>query len=143
MRNRTYSDEAKYCRDVAGEFVNRSERPFLLKLAEAFADLALRNDHRPQSVIGPLGELLTLEKLPPMNTLRWTPRRKAEVVAAVGGGLLSVEEACQRYSLSTEEFMSWQHAIDRRGLAALRVTRTQEYRDLYERRPAYVSHGET
>ena len=31
-------------------------------------------------------------------------RRKAEVVAAVSGGLLSVDEACERYSLTLEEF---------------------------------------
>lgn len=39
---------------------------------------------RPACVIGPVGEPLTLETLPPQNT-RWVARRKAEVVAAVDG----------------------------------------------------------
>ena len=37
---------------------------------------------RPAQVIGPLGEPLTLDDLPPRNTKRWVVRRKAEVVAA-------------------------------------------------------------
>jgi hypothetical protein len=55
-------------------------------------------------------------------------RRKAEVVAAVRGGLLSLEEACSRYTLTVEEFLAWQHSIDRHGLAGLRTTRIQQYR---------------
>jgi hypothetical protein len=55
-------------------------------------------------------------------------RRKAEVVAAVRGGLLSFEEACERYRLTTEEFGGWQKAIDAHGLAGLRTTRIQQYR---------------
>ena len=49
---------------------------------------------RPAQVIGPLGEPLTLDSLPPPSTTRWVVRRKAEVVAAVAGGLLTVDEAC-------------------------------------------------
>lgn len=89
---------------------------------------------RPARVIGPLGEALTLESLPPTDTVRWTPRRKAEVVAAVAGGLLTFDEACERYSLSIEELASWQRAVDRSGMPGLRVTRTQEYHDFYQRR---------
>lgn len=88
---------------------------------------------RPGSVVGPLGEELTLEKLPPANLVRWVVRRKAEVVAAVEGGLLTIDEACERYNLSLEEFASWQRAVDRSGLHGLRVTRLQHYRDLYQR----------
>ncbi|MEJ2433573.1 MAG: DUF1153 domain-containing protein [Pseudolabrys sp.] len=54
--------------------------------------------------------------------------RKAEVVAAVRGGLLSLEEACARYTLTVEEFLSWQYSIDQHGLAGLRTTRIQQYR---------------
>ncbi len=59
---------------------------------------------------------------------RWVIRRKAEVVAAVRGGLLSLEEACNRYTLTVDEFLSWQYSIDQHGLAGLRSTRTQQYR---------------
>ncbi|MEE4351202.1 MAG: DUF1153 domain-containing protein [Pacificimonas sp.] len=88
---------------------------------------------KPESVIGPLGEPLTLDSLPSPKTRRWVVRRKAEVVAAVKGGLLTTDEACKRYGLSVEEFTSWQRAVDRAGLAGLRVTRTQHYRALFER----------
>lgn len=95
------------------------------------------HDFRPDRVIGPLGEPLTLESLPPPSTTRWVVRRKAEVVAAVNGGLLTVDEACERYSLTLEEFASWQRAIDRAGMPGLRVTRIRQYRDLYERQQRF------
>ena len=79
-------------------------------------------------VIGPDGSPLTLADLPRQDTQRWVVRRKAEVVAAVRGGLLSLEDACARYSLTVEEFLGWQRSIDRHGLAGLRTTRLQQYR---------------
>jgi hypothetical protein len=91
---------------------------------------------RPVQVIGPLGEPLTLDTLPPRGTSRWVVRRKAEVVAAVNGGLLSAEEACARYDLTLEEFAAWQRAVDRVGMKGLRVTKTQHYRSLFDRQLA-------
>lgn len=88
---------------------------------------------RPAEVIGPLGEPLTARTLPPPNTSRWVARRKAEVVAAVNGGLLSIREACDRYDLTLEEFASWQRAVEREGMPGLRATRVQYYRDLHAR----------
>jgi len=70
----------------------------------------------------------TIADLPAPGTKRWVIRRKAEVVAAVRGGLLSLEEACSRYTLTVEEFLSWQYSIDQHGLAGLRTTRIQQYR---------------
>jgi hypothetical protein len=92
---------------------------------------------RPHQVIGPLGEPLTLASLPAPGTTRWVVRRKAEVVAAVAGGLLTVDEVCARYTLSLEEFAGWQRAVDRSGMPGLRVTRIQHYRDVYERQQRY------
>ena len=83
---------------------------------------------RPAMVIGPLGEPLSVDSLPPPSTTRWVVRRKAEVVAAVRGGLLSLEEASSRYTLTVDEFLSWQFSIDQHGLAGLRTTRIQQYR---------------
>jgi hypothetical protein len=83
---------------------------------------------RVKYVIGPDGSPLTVADLPPTSTRRWVIRRKAEVVAAVRGGLLSLDEACTRYTLTVEEFLSWQSSIDSHGLAGLRTTRIQEYR---------------
>jgi len=90
-------------------------------------------DIRPAQVIGPLGEPLTLEDLPSPDTKRWVVRRKAEVVAAVNGGLLTLDEALERYALTLEEFASWQRAVDRVGMRGLRVTKIQAYREKYER----------
>ena len=73
---------------------------------------------RVKYVIGPDGSPLTIADLPPQGMKRWVPHRKAEVVAAVRGGLLSLEEACSRYSLSVDEFGSWQESIDRHGFGA-------------------------
>lgn len=92
---------------------------------------------RPAQVVGPLGEPLTLDSLPAAGTTRWVVRRKAEVVAAVTGGLLTVDEACERYSLTLEEFAGWQRAVDRSGMPGLRVTRIQHYKSLYERQQRY------
>jgi Protein of unknown function (DUF1153) len=85
---------------------------------------------RPRSkyVLGPDGSPLTMADLPAPGTKRWVIRRKAEVVAAVRGGLLSLEEACSRYMLTVDEFLSWQSSIDQHGLAGLRSTRVQQYR---------------
>lgn len=92
---------------------------------------------RPAQVIGPLGEPLTVADLPPPNTRRWVVRRKAEVVAAVNGGLLTIDEVLDRYTLTLEEFAGWQRSVDRSGMQGLRVTRIQHYRDLYERQLKY------
>ena len=83
---------------------------------------------RPKYVTGPDGSPLTIADLPSPATKRWVVRRKAEIVAAVRGGLLSLEEACGRYNLTVDEFLVWQNSIDRHGLGGLRSTRTQQYR---------------
>lgn len=88
---------------------------------------------RPTEVTGPLGERMTRQDLPPVNTSRWIARRKAEVVAAVNGGLLSIREACERYDLTLEEFASWQRAVEREGIPGLRVSRAQFHRDRHYR----------
>ena len=92
---------------------------------------------RPAQVIGPLGEPLTLDSLAPPehNALGGAPQGRSR--AAVAGGLLTVDEACQRYTLSLEEFTGWQRAVDRSGMPGLRVTRIKHYRDQYERQQRY------
>ncbi len=75
----------------------------------------------------PLGQI-TIDDLPSSSTAHWVSRRKAEVLAAIDGGLLSESEACARYRLSVEELAAWRRSIDRTGLPGLRITRTQEYR---------------
>jgi hypothetical protein len=71
--------------------------------------------------------------LPDRDTTRWVARRKADVVAAVEGGALSAQEACNRYGLSLEELVSWQRAADREGTRGLRVSMLQQNRMKHER----------
>jgi hypothetical protein len=82
---------------------------------------------RMKHVIGPDGGLLTIADLPAPETKRWVIRRKAVVVAAVRGGLLTLAEACTRYALTVDELLAWEYSIDRHGLAGLRVTHVQKY----------------
>ena len=86
------------------------------------------NPSRVSNVIGPAGEPLTIDDLPPPETRRWVIRRKAEVVAGVRNGLITLEDACSRYKLSVEEFLSWQRLIEQHGMRGLRTTRLQQYR---------------
>lgn len=91
--------------------------------------MLLDREIKPVQVIGPLGEALSLEDLPKNSKTRWVIRRKAEVVAAVNGGLLSLEEACSRYDLTFEEFLSWEQSIDKSGLMGLRISHLSKYRN--------------
>lgn len=89
---------------------------------------SLGSPRAASSANSPAGIQPGFPELPPPNTKRWVIRRKAEVVTAVRSGIISLEDACSRYKLSIEEFLSWQRLIDSHGLAGLRVTRLQDYR---------------
>lgn len=93
-------------------------------------DLEADNGGQDESSgVEPGAEAETGEVLPPPNTKRWVMRRKAEVVAGVRSGVITLDEACQRYTLSVEEFLSWQRLIDSHGVRGLRATRLQDYRN--------------
>jgi len=68
------------------------------------------------------------ELLPPRSG-RWVVRHKADIVAAVHNGTISLQEALRRYHLTVEEFVAWQRALEAHGVPGLRVTRLQIYRD--------------
>jgi hypothetical protein len=78
-------------------------------------------------ILGFDGNPLTMADLPAPGTTRWVIRRKAAVVAAVHGGLLSLEEARSRYILTAEEFLAWQDSINHFGLSGL-ITEIQKQR---------------
>jgi hypothetical protein len=90
--------------------------------------MSARPYSRTKYVIGPDGSPLTLADLPDGKTRRWAVMCKAQVVAAVRGGLLSLEDACSRYRLTVDEFLNWQQSIDSHGLALLRTSMIQDYR---------------
>ena len=85
---------------------------------------------KPQgTIVGPNGYRLTLSDLPPRDTKRWVPRRKAIVVFAVEGGLISAAEACKRYGLSLEELEGWKCLAQKHGVRGLRTTKVKQYRE--------------
>ena len=89
------------------------------------------NEPRPRSDPHPGSRrvsAVTLADLPPPGTTRWVVSRKAAVVAGVEAGLLSLDEALQRYGISLDEFMCWKRLLDDFGVKGLRVTRIKEYR---------------
>ena len=90
------------------------------------------HNSRPLTVIGPLGRVMRREDLPPPDTTRWVASRKAQVVAAVDSGMLTIEQVLRRYNLTLEELTGWQHAMARAGVSGLRVAWVQQ--DRAERR---------
>ncbi len=71
---------------------------------------------------------MTVNNLPSANTIRWTIWRKTEVVAAVHNGDIGLDEACERYSMSVEEFRNWEQLIDKRGFQGSQIIQLQDYR---------------
>jgi hypothetical protein len=122
---------AELCRSIARALknrlslsLNREAQSWMLRCAiyAAAANLSVMGK-APDSTI-------SIDDLPPPDTKRWTVQRKAEVVTAVRNGRVSLDEACQRYMLSTEEFLTWQRLVDMHGIAGLRTTHGQRYRGL-------------
>ncbi len=83
-------------------------------------------------VLHPKGHLVTAADLPPLGPCRWTAMRKAEVVVCVRAGLISIEQACERYRLTEDEFLSWKGFLDDHGVSGLRSTRIQKYRSQFK-----------
>ncbi|MEO0679138.1 MAG: DUF1153 domain-containing protein [Pseudomonadota bacterium] len=90
--------------------------------------MRMLDEARPNFVIGPDGGRLTRADLPSPRTRRWVASRKAAVVAAVNGGLISEDEAMDTWGLSEEELDSWRSAVSSHGVNALRTTALQRYR---------------
>jgi hypothetical protein len=84
----------------------------------------------PRQITLPDGTKLSRADLPSPDTRRWVASRKAVVVKAVLYGLLTRDEALERYALSDEEFELWCAAVQTHGEAALKVTSIQKYRQL-------------
>jgi len=83
-----------------------------------------------------INRISTSNDLPSPGITRWRFQHKALVVTAVRTGLINLADACARYSITIEEFLSWQRLLDEHGLHGLRATRLQEYR-----RPASKASG--
>jgi hypothetical protein len=58
--------------------------------------------------IGPDGKRITLADLPLCDL---SPGQKSIVVAGVRHGLITLGEACERYHLSLDEYLSWHRSF--------------------------------
>ena len=88
----------------------------------------LRKVEGPRSVMLQDGSIMTRADLPSDTTSRWVASRKAAVVQAVQAGLITRKEALEKYSLSDDEFTEWETAVKEHGVAALKTTALQKYR---------------
>ncbi len=91
-------------------------------------DIEMSGDRPGRTLIDPFGKPLTIDRLPPANTVRWVVRRKVQVVCAIREGLISQREACDRYDISDAELLSWEKLLNDDGPKALRVTSIQRDR---------------
>ena len=87
----------------------------------------VRKSARPRTALLRDGTVLTLADLP-SGEERWVARRKAVVVQAIGHGLLTRDEAIERYRLTQEELDGWISTATRLGPAALKIKAIKENR---------------
>ncbi len=90
----------------------------------------LRKVEGPRAVTLPDGTVMTRADLPPADTRRWVASRKAAVVRAVARRLTAPATALETHGPSHEELSEWEAAVERHGVAALRTTWLQRYRQL-------------
>ncbi len=108
------------------------------------AHAAIVDPINPDSVqsVESVNQTPALSDLPSPNINRWYIQRKAMVVTAVRMGLINVAEACARYNITIEEFLSWKRLLDEHGMRGLRTTRLQEFRHAASRASENSAHSE-
>jgi len=82
----------------------------------------------PRAVTLPDGTVFSKADLPPQETRRWVASRKLAVVRGVIYGLMTQDEALERYAISNDEFMEWVRAVSLHGEEALKATALKKYR---------------
>jgi hypothetical protein len=73
-----------------------------------------------------------LANLPPLKSMRWVMGRKAEVVAAVRTGTVSLDDVCKCYEISMDEFLTWKSKMERFGPEGLRIKDLQHSRAIMQ-----------
>jgi hypothetical protein len=66
--------------------------------------------------------------------VRWTSKRKEEIIVAIKGGLITAVEAQRQHGLSDEELAAWIRDYLAYGRGGLRVTKLQYQLGLVRRR---------
>lgn len=122
------------------EFQKRARSPYLMSYSPEHTEMPLTfadtiqadaaSEHGPQK--GPKQaqeHSQSLEDLPSPHTRRWDTKRKAQVVEAVRSGRITLDQACEIYAMSVDEFLAWQSLFDRYGAKGLMATRVKEFRE--------------
>ena len=74
------------------------------------------------------GNVITPNDLPSPTTVRWTFNKKAIVVCAVRGGLVTLEHVLDRFHMTEKEFSIWEEGLKNDGSQGLKVTHFQRRR---------------
>ena len=109
-------------------WVNRQLTSPMIKCLPESATLketAMDNSGNSPAARGPCGPSITEDDLPSPDTRRWVPSRKAIVVNAVRGGLVSLQTVLDRYHMTEQEFRSWEQGLEAHGTYGLKITKLQ------------------
>ncbi len=126
MRTQALLDQGDLAGGALWERIGNLADALLSKTAHAAAVAPMGPDL--VQLVESINENPTLSDLPPPNIKRWHIQHKEMVVTATRTGLINVAEACARYGITIEEFLSWKRLLDEHGLRGLRATSLQKYR---------------
>jgi hypothetical protein len=91
--------------------------------AARFERLSRLLEEKRKAAIGLRGNVIAQYDLPPAHGVRWTALRKADLIAAILGGVITLDEAKARYALTTEELSEWRRALAAGGVSGLKATK--------------------
>ena len=128
MRAQASLDQGDMDGNVLWRRIGNMTNLLLSKTIYAATAVSNHSNSEPAQHLESINPNPTLSDLPSPDIKRWRFQHKALVVTAVQTGLINMADACARYSITIEEFLSWKRLLDEHGLYGLRATRLQEYR---------------
>jgi len=129
MSDRTYRDGIPFAVDYDRETTPEARPPRRVErraTRDAKKHATRSAPSAAASVESPGIGLAIADDLPASTDVRWVRRRKAQVVAAVRVGILTLSDALARYSLSLEEFIEWEREVGRELQERRRTGRLRE-----------------
>ena len=66
--------------------------------------------------------------------MRWTARRKEEIIVSLEAGLITIADAQKRYGLSDEELAAWRRDYAAHGRPGLHVTKLKQTHRSHKRK---------
>ena len=58
--------------------------------------------------------------------VRWSVRRKAQVLLALAKGIVTKDDVLEAHGIDAEELASWERAVEGEGIVALRATKRSD-----------------